>query len=267
MRFRLISLLLFFICFAFPTYSQELMDMEEDDDEDIVLEDIGANGEEEEYEDYVDETNIEAITSALNDRVRYFDIAGVKLSQSYGEVKEALKEHKYKLVNIEYNIPTYFSYNYDSICRNRNILIPSNLKACIKGLARKDKMEYVSKVDYKKHDTDESISVYFTSPVTNHKVWKIEYKNNLNEKPGMSENFQYQREERRRAFWYFVLNKYGEPNVGTNQWLLDVNDKNNQSLIAGYGTLTLLNQNQNAFDILEASKDARRNFKYTNYTF
>lgn len=266
MKFR-IFLLLFCFAFAFTPYAYSADEVEEEEEMDVEEDTIGEDGEEEEYEDYVEEGTTEVITSELNDRVKYFDVAGVMIGQDYSQVKDVLKEHKYKLVNVEYDIPKYFRYNYDALCRKRNIFIPENLKACIKGFAKKDKMEYISKVNYKKHDTKEEITVYFTSPITEHKVWKVDYKNDLNIKYGDSENFQYQREERRRAFWYFVLSKYGEPNEEPNKWVLDTSDAYSTNLEAGFGTLTLSNPKQNAFDILEAAKQARREFKYTDYTF
>ena len=259
-----ILLTLIFIFTSSVSYSQEFMDME---DEEYAVEDIGDNGEEEEYEDYVEEGQEETITSNLNERVNAFDISGVMLGMDYKKVREVLKERKYKLVDIEYKIPEYFSFNYDSICRSYEIFIPENLKACIKGLAKKDKMEYIYKVSFKKHDTNEDINVYFTSPITDNKVFKVEYTNDVNKKYGDAKNFQYQRDERRRAFWYFVLSKYGEPNVEPNQWLLDVEEELPTGLTAEYGKLTLENKKQQAFDILEANKEARRQFKYTDYTF
>ena len=267
MKFRIFPLLFCFM-FAFtPIAYSDDEEVEEVEETEETEDTIGEDGEEEEYEDYVEEGSTETITSELNDRVKYFDVAGIQLGQDYDQVKEALKERKYKLVNVEYNIPKYFKYNYDAQCRKRNILIPENLKACIKGLAKKDKMEYLSQANFKKYDTNETISIYFTSPITENKVWKVEYKNNLNIKYGDSENFQYQREERRRAFWYFVLAKYGEPNAEPNKWILDTKDNYSTNLEAGFGTLTLVNPKQNAFDILESAKQARREFKYTDYTF
>ena len=263
MKLRIFPLLFCFI-FAFSPIAYSQMDVE---DEEESEEFIGEDGEEEEYEDYVEEGTTEIISSELNDRVKYFDIAGVHLGQNYQDVKEPLKDRKYKLVNIEYDIPKYFKYNYDALCRKRNIFIPENLKECIKGFARKNKMEYISKVNYKKNDTNEELTIYFTSPITENKIWKIEYKNDLNKKYGDSENFQYQLEERRRAFWYFVLNKYGEPNVEPNKWVLDTKDNYSTTLDAGFGTLSLSNPKQYAFDILESSKQARREFKYTDYSF
>ena len=79
--------------FAFSpfAYSQaEIEETEEIEEEDTLDED----GEEEEYEDYVEEGTTEIINSDLNDRVKYFDIAGVMIGQDYPKVKEVLKEHK-----------------------------------------------------------------------------------------------------------------------------------------------------------------------------
>ena len=241
----------------------------ETSDEQEDLDFINSQGEEEEYEDYVEEGQEVVIAAEVNERVKYFDIAGLRLGQDLPTVKEQMKEHKYKMVDIQYNIPKYFQFNYDDICRGRKIFIPENLRACIKGLARKDKMEYVSEVSFKKHDTKEDIKVYFTSPLTENKVWKIEYKNTINEKYGPAENFQYQREERRRAFWYFVLTKYGKPNVEPNKWVLDTREKENMqvALTAGFGYLTMANPKQYAFDIAEGVKQARRTFKYTDFSF
>ena len=231
------------------------------------LEFIGANGNEEEYEDYVDEKEVVPVSSDVNDRVKYFDIAGVRLGMDIDSVKEQMKERKYKMTNMEYNIPKYFQFNYDDICRQRKIFIPENLKVCIKGLAKKDKMEYVSEILFKKVDTKEEVKVYFTSPLTENRVWKIEYKNTINEKPGPAENFQYQREERRRAFWYFVLTKYGKPNVEPNMWVVDTKEKLGIYFQAGFGFLTMINPKQYAFDVAEGVKQARRTFKYTDFSF
>ena len=102
-----ILLTLIFIFTSSVSYSQEFMDME---DKEYAVEDIGDNGEEEEYEDYVEEGQEEVITSNLNERVKAFDISGVMLGMDYKKVREVLKEHKYKLVDIEYKIPEYFSF-------------------------------------------------------------------------------------------------------------------------------------------------------------
>ncbi len=256
-------ILLLGFAFSFNVKAQEFFDMSEEETSDF----INSDGDLEEYEDYVDESELEVINENINERVKYFDIAGAKLGQTFKETKDILKESKYKFIDLEYNIPEYFRFNYDSVCRSKDILVPVNIEACIKGQAKADKMEYISKATFKKHDTNEDIEVFFTSPITENKSWKITYKNDLNKKLGDGKNFQYQREERRRAFWYFVLSKYGEPNIEPNLWVLDAEDENSEGLEASFGALILSNPRQNAFDILESTKEARRDFEYQKYTF
>ncbi len=221
------------------------------------------------YEDYDDPDKKVVVNPNITKQVKFFDIAGIKLGQSVNEVKAVFKKskNKYRLADIENKIPEYFTYNYDRDCRARNILTSESLKLCIKGLAKKDNMEYVSKMVYTKPDTKEQIHIFFTSPITKNTVWKVEYKNDANKKLGDAINFQYQRDEERRAFWYSVIKKYGEPIVAPNKWVYNKGDKYSISLTAKYNSLILENPKQNAFDVLEATKKARRDFKYTKYTF
>ncbi len=242
-------------------------DNKNDDTNEISDQSTENKDENSKYEDYEDESEKKVDNPNLNNQVKFFDIVGIKLGDNYPALKPALKTKKYKLVNIEYDVPEYFKYNYDAACRKRNIFVLENIRACIKGLAKKRKMEYISKVNYKKHDTNEELSVYLTSPVTQNRVWKIEYKNNSNKKYGDSKNFQYQREEERRAFWYSVIMKYGKPTKEPNKWEYDKTDEHTIRLTANYGSLILENPKQNAYDILEATKQARREYKYTKYTF
>jgi hypothetical protein len=257
--------------FAASARAQEILeaDAEEAAEESIDEGDGGfvPDDELDQYEDYSEYDEADAAPEGTNERVKYFDVAGVMLGQDYKEARKALKERKYRLSGMEYKIPEYFSFNYDAICRSKNLLVPDTLAACIKGLAKKDKMEYLAKASFKRADTNEDIDIYFTSPLTENKVWKIEYKNDVDKKYGDAKNFQYQRDERRRAFWHFAIMKYGEPNMPPNQWVMDPEEEFPTSLTAGFGTLVLTNAQQNAFDILETEKEARRQFKYKEYSF
>ena len=121
MKFRIFPLLFCFL-FVFTPVVYSASEVEDIEETEEIEDTIGEDGEEEEYEDYVEEGTTEEITSELNDRVKYFDIAGTQIGQDYQKIKEVLKEKKYKLVDIEYNIPKYFRYNYDAFCRKKNIL-------------------------------------------------------------------------------------------------------------------------------------------------
>ena len=275
---RLFAVLLVF-ALALPARAQVFTDAEADEDfaDEGVLDegdvfdgegdDFVPDDDLDQYETYAEPGQEEAEAASKNDRVRGFDIAGVMLGFDIQRTKEVLRERRYRTGDVEYRIPKFFSYNYDSICREKSLLVPATLKACIEGLARKDKMRYVSRVKFSRADTDEGVEVFFTSPVTGGKAWKVVYTNDVNRKLGDAENFQYQRDERRRAFWYSLKIKYGEPNVEPNQWLLDPDAEHPIGMTAEFGRLVLENPQQNAFDILESQREAMRQFKYKEYSF
>jgi hypothetical protein len=221
----------------------------------------------EQYETYAEPGREEDAAAEQFDRVKTFDVAGIMLGYDYAKVREVLKERRYRLSDIEYKVPEYFAFNYDSICREKRVFVPAVLKSCVEGMARKDKMRYVARVKYSRADTDEKVEVYFTSPVTDGKVWKVVYENDVNRKLGDAKNFQYQRDERRRAFWYSVNLKYGAPNVDPNQWLLDPSAEMPMGLTAEFGRLTLQNPQQSAFDVLESQRAAQLQFRYKDFSF
>jgi hypothetical protein len=265
-----------------PAIAQEVEDADADydeEEEEVEEDEAEDEAEDEEEDDFVSDDELDNIEEydeferdsevdgTLNERVKGFDIAGITLGQDYDKVKDIMKERKYKMTKINYAIPEYFQFNYDAVCRDHNIYLPDAIKGCIDGLARKDKMRYISDVAYKNGATDEKVTVHFTSPVTFNKVWKIAYENDVNKKLGPAKNFQYQRDERRRAFWYNLRLKYGEPNVKPNHWVLDPKEEFKTELVAEFGKLTLYNQKQYLHDIEEAIKDARRKFKAKDFTF
>jgi hypothetical protein len=272
---RLLAILLVF-ALASTVRAQTFVDADADEDfpaEDIFDDGGGwddgfvPDGDLDQYETYAEPGQEEAEAASKNDRVKGFDVAGVMLGFDLQRTKEVLRERRYRLKDIEYRIPEFFAYNYDSICREKSLLIPATLKSCIEGLARKDKMRYVASVKFARADTGEKVEVYFTSPVTGSKVWKVVYANDVNRTLGEAKNFQYQRDERRRAFWYSIKLKYGEPNVEPNHWLLDTMAEHPTGLRAEFGRLTLENPQQNAFDYSEGWREAQRQFKYKEYSF
>jgi hypothetical protein len=261
-------LLLLLLLFAFvPVRAQEVVDADEDELEEEDEDDGFPTDDEMEVEDYSEYDEDEGTPEGVNERVKSFDVGGVTLDMDYDKVREAAKDKKFVLYRTDYNIPEYMAFNYDAVCRERNVYLPEAVKGCIEGLAKKDKMHYVSQLFFKKNDTSETMEVFFTSPVTGHIVWKVEYNNEVNKRVGTSKNFQYQRDERRRAFWYNLVMKYGEPNVPPNRWVLDTADEFSPELAAEFGKITLQSQRQRLFDVSEATKEARRRFKYKDFSF
>jgi len=216
----------------------------------------------EDYQEFPDE-----IREGVNERVKMFDIAGIMLNMEMDSVREAMRERMYTLKNTEFSIPEFFQFNYDALCRARNIFLPEAVRNCIEAFGKSEKVRYMAHLTYERPDTKETIDVFFTSPLTKNRVWKIDYKNDVDDKPGPGINFQYQREERRRAFWFSVTQKYGAPNVGNNRWVLDTSEEFSQNLRAFFGRLILENQQQNLADVFETQREARRTFKTKDFTF
>ena len=285
-------LLLFMLATApiVPAFSQTIVDADaedwddwgdgEDSDDGEEWEDWGdddtstgsrqfrSDDELDRLEEYDEFGRGEVVDTGLNERVRGFDISGIMLGQDLEKVREIMKDKRaYRLTDTKHNIPEYFTFNYDAQCRDRNLVLPDAIKNCIEGLAKSDKMRYVSELVYKNAATNEIITVHFTSPATFNKVWKIVYENDVNRRMGTSKNFQYQRDERRRAFWYNLTIKYGKPNVDDNRWVLDPKDEFPTQLVAEWGRMELSNQKQFLHDIDEGIKDARRKFKVPEFTF
>jgi len=216
----------------------------------------------EDYQEFPDE-----IRAGVNERVKTFDIAGLMLGMEMDAIREAMRERRYTLKDTEFSIPEFFQFNYDALCRARNIFLPDALRGCIEGFGKTEKMRYMTRLTFERPDTKETVTVFLTSPLTRNRVWKIDYKNDVDDKPGPGINFQYQREERRRAFWFSVIQKYGEPNVGKNQWVLDANEEFSQNLKAFFGRLILENQQAHLADVFETQREARRRFKTRDFTF
>ncbi|MCT4552498.1 MAG: hypothetical protein N4A44_02430 [Alphaproteobacteria bacterium] len=228
-------------------------------EEEIVIEEFS--------EEMIDETS-SPFNENIDERVKSFDISNIKLGMKIKDVRKAIKKLKFKEVKSKTNVPEFFKYNYDLECRNRNILKPDNLEMCINSFARRDNIEYVQLLQFKKADSDEAVDIYFTSNLTGNVVYKIQYKNDLNKILGDGKNFKYQREENRRAFWYKVVKKYGEPNVeGDLIWRYDVSNEKSVTLKASFEGLILESTGMNEQDTLEGIQKAREMFKPNQFTF
>ena len=115
-------------------------------------------------------------------------------------------------------------------------------------------------------NTGETIVVYFTSNATDNMVYRVVYNNDVNEIEGDAEKFIKQRENKILAFWQNVLDKYGEPNSGTNRWISSTNSYE-PMLTAYYGELDLIDKGLEASDLVKNAQIARENFRAKPYAF
>lgn len=203
--------------------------------------------------------------------VSNFDIAGVYLGMSFEDVQTLFFKTKslytpIKKDSIIYTMHKDWKYNLDYECRQQKIYVPAELEQCINTLARNRGLLYASELHLARESTGESIDIYFTSNATENVVWRIVYKNDVNEVEGAAEKFENQRQKKILAFWQGVLDKYGAPNSGSDKWITSSNAYD-PMMTAYYGSLDLVDMGKNASDAAKNVNDARENFRAKPYAF
>lgn len=203
--------------------------------------------------------------------VSSFDIAGIMLGMSYEDVHTLFyKGHGLyaprRNNSIIYTISPDWKYNLDYECREQGIVIPSELEKCINSLARNRGLLYVSELHLVRENTGEEITVYFTSNATDNVVWRVEYKNDVNDLPGAAEKFADQQQKKILFFWQSVLDKYGLPNSGTDKWVTSDNSYD-PMMTAYYGALDLVDMGSYSTDAALNVQYSRENFRAKPYAF
>ncbi len=200
-----------------------------------------------------------------------FDIAGIMLGMSYDDVHNLFFDIRglytpRKKNAVIYTIHQDWKYNLDYECRQQGTVIPQELQKCVNSLAKARGLMYASEIHLERENTGETIVVYLTSNATDNRVWRVVYNNDVNEKEGAGDKFEKQWENKILAFWQNVLDKYGAPNSGTDQWISSTNSYD-PMLIAHYGALDLVDNGRNATDQVQNIQSARENFKAKPYAF
>ncbi|MBN1324798.1 MAG: hypothetical protein JW974_01100 [Alphaproteobacteria bacterium] len=208
-------------------------------------------------------------SSAVN--VSGFDIAGIILGMPFEDVQTLFFKTKSLYVprkknSIIYTMHKDWKYNLDYECRQQKIYNPTELEKCINTLARSRGLLYASELHLIRESTGETVDVYFTSNATDNLVWRVVYKNDVNEVEGANEKFENQRQKKILAFWQGVLDKYGAPNSGNDKWVSSGNAYD-PMMTAYYGSLDLNDMGRNASDAAKNVQQARENFRTKPYAF
>ena len=200
-----------------------------------------------------------------------FDIAGIMLGMSFDDIQTLFYKSKGLYAprqknSIIYTIHKDWKYNLDYECRQQNIIAPAEIEKCINSLARSRGLLYASEVHLLRENTGETIVVYLTSNATDNRVWRVMYNNDVNEIEGANEKFANQREKKILAFWQNVLDKYGEPNSGSDKWISSTNAYD-PMMTAYYGSLDLTDMGRKSSDEAKNISAARENFHAKSYAF
>ncbi|MDR2934144.1 MAG: hypothetical protein LBU68_02580 [Rickettsiales bacterium] len=243
---------------AYNVYSQEEEEFIEEEEyiEEEFIED-----------DSVEEEGVEVIEGDLFAPVKDFDISNFRIGMDYKSVIKLAKDMKYTVDKLVSDTPEYLRYNFDIICQKQKIFQTDALAACIDGYAKKTKMNYTKEIRLVKASTGEKINLFLTSPLTDNMVYRIEYKLDLMSLKGDQKKFLYEREENRRAFWYTVIEKYGQPNLPPNIWAYNPNDEFSTTMIVSFEGILIENRGMPEVDFIEGVKKARTTFKAIEFSF
>ncbi len=203
--------------------------------------------------------------------VASFDIAGVMLGMQFEDVQSLfMKSHGLyaprEKNSIIYTIHPDWKYNLDYECRQNGTYIPAELEKCINSLARNRGVMYASEMHLVRENTGETLVVHFTSNATDNKVWRVVYNNDVNDVEGDNPKFANQREKKILAFWHSVLDKYGNPNSGTDKWISSSNAYD-PMMTAYYGALDLVDKGLYATDTAKNVSQSREFFQAKPYAF
>lgn len=199
------------------------------------------------------------------------DISGAMLGMTFQDVQTLFFKTKTlytprKKNSIIYTLANDWRYNLDYECRQQKVVIPEKLEKCILSLARSRGILYPSELHLERTSTGETIDIYFTSFATDNVVWKIVYKNDVNELEGAQEKFANQREKKILAFWENVLEKYGAPNSGDDLWISSDNSFD-PMMTAYYGILELSDLGLAGRDAAINVKESKERFVPKRYSF
>ena len=200
-----------------------------------------------------------------------FDIAGVMLGMPFQTVQTLFFKSKSlysprKKDSIIYTIPKDWKYNLDYECRQNKVVIPAELEKCVNTLARARGLLYPAELHLVRASTGETISIYFTSNITENRVWRVVYNNDVNVIEGAAEKFSDQRSKKILGFWQGILDKYGQPNSDADKWVSSDNSYD-PMMTAYYGSLDLTDLGAAATDSAKNAQAARANFKAKPYAF
>jgi hypothetical protein len=202
--------------------------------------------------------------------VQNFDIAGIMLGMTFEEAQMIARENGLYINrpkdSVVYSMHSDWKYSLDYECRRNGVYAPAKLEACINSLARNRGVMYAAELHLVRNVTGETIDVYFTSNATNNVVWKIVYKNDVDEVEGDAEKFANQRDKKIWAWWQNVLDKYGNPNSDTDKWVSSDNAFD-PMMTAYYGELELVDCGRQAEDSAINIQSATDNFAAKSYAF
>lgn len=153
---------------------------------------------------------LEGLFAPLHD-VRGFEFAGLTLGMTPDEVMEAMRDMGYKRTKIQFGIPMFRTSFYEQRCRDKKVLKPADIRACIEKQADYEDVKYVSSMTFAKKATKEYIRVLFSSGATDNVAYKIYYENEGDNSLTLTQKNLAKQLRRKEMFWNMMFDTYGLP--------------------------------------------------------
>lgn len=144
--------------------------------------------------------------------VSSFDISDFSLGLPAKEIFQKAKQKGYRVTITQESVPLYYATDYDYACRRKGLVIPDQIKQCVKDLACHQKTRYISEATLTRKN--EVIRLYFTSNATDNLLYKILYMNKGDNSLNFTRVNKAKKVLRQKEFWDAVFSKYGYPDDG-----------------------------------------------------
>lgn len=153
---------------------------------------------------------LEGLFAPLHD-VRGFEFSGLTLGMTPDEVADAMRDMGYKRTKIQYGIPMFRTGFYEQRCRDKKVLKPADIRACIEKQADLDDVKYISSMTFAKKKTKEYIRVLFSTAATDNVAYKIYYENEGDNSLTLTRKNLAKQLRRKEMFWNMMFETYGLP--------------------------------------------------------
>ena len=141
--------------------------------------------------------------------VSSFDISDFSLGLPAKEIFQKAKQKGYRVTITQESVPLHYATDYDYACRQKGLVIPDQIKQCVKDLACHQKTRYISEATLTRKN--EVIRLYFTSNATDNLLYKILYMNKGDNSLNFTRRNLAKKVRRRDAFWNMMYETYGYP--------------------------------------------------------
>ena len=141
--------------------------------------------------------------------VSTFDIKGFSLAMPAMDALSSARKKGYRVTLTQESVPLFYATDYAYKCKRKGLVIPDEIKQCIKDYACHEKTRYISEAVLSKKN--EIFQLYFTSNATENLLYKIIYINKGDNSLNFTRINKAIKQLRFKEFWNAVFEKFGYP--------------------------------------------------------